>query len=80
MLALRHNGVGHAGHCHELVVARDQFIDGNGKRWRVDASDAYAETARGSCAEVMGRHGDIPRSCPLLQRPEAGVPQFRDQA
>ena len=49
----RHNGVGHAAHCREPIVARGQFIDGAGKRWRVDACEEHAEElGGGSCAEV----------------------------
>ena len=43
-----HNGVGHAAHCREPVVARGQFIDGNGKGWRVDACDEHAEELTGT--------------------------------
>ncbi|MGA8726815.1 MAG: hypothetical protein WB565_17410 [Acidimicrobiales bacterium] len=43
----RHNGVGHAAHCRKPVVARGQFIDGSGKRWRVDACEEHAEELSG---------------------------------
>jgi hypothetical protein len=43
-----HNGVGHANHCPEPVVARGQFIDGAGKRWRVDACSSHARELSGA--------------------------------
>ena len=36
-------GVGHAAHCREPVVARGTFVDGNGRRWEVDACEGHRE-------------------------------------
>lgn len=32
-----HSGVGHAAHRPDPVIGRGQFVDGKGKRWKVDA-------------------------------------------
>ena len=44
----RHNGVGHAVHRREPVVAKGQFIDGSGKRWWFDACEEHADELSGT--------------------------------
>jgi hypothetical protein len=48
----RHNGVGHAAHCREPIVARGLFIDGAGKLWRMDACAEHAEELGGAVMRV----------------------------
>jgi hypothetical protein len=47
-----HNGVGHARHCREAVVARGRFIDGKGRAWRVDACAGHQGELRGAVMRI----------------------------
>jgi hypothetical protein len=51
VLPFLHNGVGRTAHCREPVVARGQFINGSGKRWRVDACEENTGAQRNGGSE-----------------------------
>jgi hypothetical protein len=50
-----HNGVGHAQHCPEPIIARGRFIDGKGRAWRVDACREHAEELVGGVLPLANR-------------------------